>query len=96
MKMNKGIRYLASLMLLGALAAPLGLRAQDDHHDANEHRVYDREHKDYHAWNADEDHAYRQWYTDVHHGKKYRELNKLNKKDQDAYWTWRHEHGDHH
>jgi hypothetical protein len=97
MKMNKGIRYVGSFLLLGALAAPISLTAQDrdDHHD-QEHRVYDNAHKDYHVWNADEDRSYRQWYTDAHHGKKYREFNKLNKKDQDAYWAWRHEHGDHH
>ncbi|HEY2392893.1 MAG TPA: hypothetical protein VGK22_17080 [Candidatus Angelobacter sp.] len=96
MKLHKGFMYLGSFMLLGALAMPISMQAQDDHHDHDkEHRVYDREHKDYHVWNADEDRSYRQWYTDNHHGKAYREFNKLNRKDQSAYWAWRHEHGGH-
>ena len=86
---------------MGALAAPLGLQAQDrDDHDkdrddhAKQQRIYDRDHKDYHNWNGDEDRNYRQWYTQTYNGREYREYNKLNKHDQDAYWKWRHEHGD--
>ena len=100
MKIHKGMRILSSMMLIGALAAPLAVRAQDrdDHHDnddrAKNQRVYDRNHKDYHNWNADEDRNYRQWYTEAHRDKQYRAYNRLNKKDQNAYWNWRHQHGD--
>jgi hypothetical protein len=97
---SKISRYLGSLLLVGALTAPLGLQAQDrdDHHDrddrAKNRRVYDRDHKDYHQWNNNEDRAYRQWYNDRYQGKDYRDYNRLNRRDQNAYWGWRHQHGD--
>jgi hypothetical protein len=100
MRNNKGTRYLSSILLMGALAAPMALQAQerDDHHDrddqAKNQRVYDRQHKDYHQWNANEDQSYRQWYTESHNGKDFREYGKLKSKDQNAYWNWRHQHGD--
>jgi hypothetical protein len=99
MKIHKGMRILSSMLLMGALAAPLALQAQDrdDKHDrddrAKNQRVYDRNHKDYHAWNDDEDRNYRQWYTQKYNGREYREYNRLNKKDQAAYWNWRHQNG---
>lgn len=102
MKIHKGMRILSSMLLMGALAAPLALQAQDrdrDDHDRDDHaknqRIYDRDHKDYHNWNQDEDRNYRQWYTESHRDKEYREYNRLNKHDQEAYWNWRHQHGDH-
>ncbi|MGC2745604.1 MAG: hypothetical protein WA672_20735 [Candidatus Angelobacter sp.] len=100
MKIYKGMRILSSMLLMGALAAPLAVQAQDrdDKHDrddrAKNQRVYDRNHKDYHTWNDDEDRNYRQWYTESHRNKEYRDYNRLNKKDQAAYWNWRHQHGD--
>jgi Ni/Co efflux regulator RcnB len=102
MKIHKGMRILSSIILMGALASPLAMRAQDhdrdDHKDRDDHakkqRIYDRDHKDYHNWNQDEDRNYRQWYTESHRDKEYREYNRLNKKDQNAYWNWRHQHGD--
>jgi hypothetical protein len=103
MKIHKGMRILSSMLLMGALAAPLAVRAQerdrDDHNkDRDDHakqqRIYDRNHKDYHQWNGDEDRMYRQWYTGSHNGREYREYNRLNKHDQTAYWNWRHQHGD--
>ena len=102
MKIHKGTRILSSMVLMGALAAPMALMAQDrdrdDHKDrddqAKNQRVYDRAHKDYHNWNSDEDRRYREWYTSTHNGRDYRDYNKLNHKDQTAYWNWRHQHGD--
>jgi hypothetical protein len=81
------------------LALPLALPAQDrdDHHDRDKkERVYDPVHKDYHQWNQDEDRRYREWYTETHHDKKYREYGHLDRRDRDAYWNWRHSHGDDH
>ncbi|HEV3317516.1 MAG TPA: hypothetical protein VG488_11120 [Candidatus Angelobacter sp.] len=97
---NKGIRYLSSLVLMGSLAVPLGLLAQDrdDHHDRDDRgkhqRVYDRGHKDYHEWNDNENRNYRQWHSETRHDREYREYNRLNRKDRDEYWNWRHKHGD--
>jgi hypothetical protein len=101
MKIHKGMRILSSMLLMGALAAPVALAQEhdrDDHKDrddqAKNQRIYDRDHKDYHNWNQDEDRNYRQWYTQTYNGREYREYNRLNKHDQEAYWKWRHEHGD--
>ncbi|HET9741285.1 MAG TPA: hypothetical protein VFQ00_00925 [Terriglobales bacterium] len=97
--MKKAIRYLSALLLMGALAAPLAFaqdrdQDRDRDHDRNNQRVYDAQHHDYHQWNADEDRNYREWYADAHKGKQYRDYNRLNKKDQQKYWTWRHKHHD--
>jgi hypothetical protein len=92
--MAKPIRFVSSMLLTGALLAPVAF-AQDRDHDRddrnrNNNRVYDSSHRDYHNWNSDEDNAYRQWYGQQHNGKQYRDYRKLNKKDQQAYWKWRH------
>jgi hypothetical protein len=101
MKIHKGMRMLSTMVLMGALAAPLALAQEhdrDDHKDrddrAKNQRIYDRDHKDYHNWSQDEDRNYRQWYTESHRDKEYREYNRLNHRDQTAYWNWRHKHGD--
>ena len=103
MKIHKSLRILSSMVLMGALALPVAMQAQehdrDDHHDRDDRaktpRIYDRDHKDYHNWNTEEDRNYRQWYTVSHGHKRYREYSRLNHKDQEAYWNWRHQHGDH-
>jgi hypothetical protein len=100
MMVHKGMRFLSSMLLMGALSAPVALQAQDrdDHRDRDDRgkqqRVYDRQRKDYHQWNNDEDRNYRQWYNESHRGREYREYNRLNRRDQDAYWNWRHRRGD--
>lgn len=64
--------------------------AQDRDQSRQERRVYDREHKDYHNWTKDEDHVYRDYLTQQH--RKYRDIEKLSKKQQNEYWRWRHDH----
>lgn len=54
------------------------------------HRYYDRDRHDWHEWNEREDHAYRQYLKDQH--REYREWNRVPRRDQTAYWRWRHEH----
>jgi hypothetical protein len=91
--MKAGFRYISFIFLTAALSAPVAMvsrAAQDEHHD--EKRVYDRTHKDYHNWDANEDRYYHQYFTENH--REYRDYSKLGRKDQDAYWNWRHEHGD--
>ena len=95
-------RFVPSMLLLAALASPAAI-AQDhdrDHdrngrgHDRQQNaRIYDRDHKDYHTWNDDEDRTYRQWWGEQHQNG-YRAYNKLNAKQQREYWKWRHDHGD--
>ena len=82
------------MLLIGALAAPVAMPAIDKDHDRDDHRVYDRAHRDYHNWTPDEDRYYRQWYGENYNGRAYRDYGKMHRKDQDAYWKWRHEHGD--
>jgi hypothetical protein len=51
-------------------------------------RVYDRSHKDYHVWDDQEDHRYRQYLSDNH--RTYRPIAKLSNRQQTAYWNTRH------
>lgn len=89
-------RYVSSMLLATAIAAPLAMvtTAQpQDRDDHDRHRVYDRDHKDYHNWDDREDHAYRAYLTERH--ETYREYDKQNARAQRNYWKWRHEHPDH-
>ena len=73
-----------------ALLAPVSvktLRADD------EHRYYDTEHKDYHAWNEGEEHAWRRYWEEQH--RPYVSWEKAKEKERQEYWHWRHEHPDH-
>src|ERR1700736_4264747 len=67
-------RYIGSLLLAAAIAAPTAIMAAPKPQDANvQVRVYDRDHRDYHNWNDREDHAYRGYLTERH--RPYREYN---------------------
>ena len=90
-------KTVTSLALLAAIALPVAAVAQDrDHdHDRDDHRYYDRAHKDYHRWDAHEDSAYHHWITEERH-RKYVEFGHLRSEDQQRYWAWRHDHPDWH
>jgi hypothetical protein len=102
--MHRSYRFLFSaLFLTAALAIPSAMTAtprhqdngrQEEHRRDDDHnRVYDRDHKDYHNWNDNEDRSYR-----VYLGERRREYHpfvELKVKDQRAYWNWRHSHPDH-
>ncbi len=90
--MRKVLSIFALMAALSSTALVPGVAfAQDrDDHAQKERRVYDREHKDYHNWTKDEDHVYREYLTQQHH--KYRDIEKLSKKQQNEYWRWRHDH----
>ena len=74
----------------GSALLPATALAQDRDHHEREQRMYDRTHKDYHAWNGDEDRMYRQYLSEHH--RKYVVFSRTNKKQQQAYWQWRHDH----
>jgi hypothetical protein len=84
-------------MLVCALSAfPLGSTALAQQRDLRperrlriERHFYDTEHRDYHEWNAEEDRLYRSYVT-ARRGV-YRDFSRLSKRDQRAYWQWRHE-----
>jgi hypothetical protein len=102
--MHRGYRYLSTLLLTAALAAPVAMMAaqDNDHRDndrrdqehrqgENNRRYYDRSHKDYHNWDDNEDRAY-QRYQGEHH--QTRAFVKLSRRQQTVYWSWRHNNPD--
>ena len=91
------LRLLGGLLLGAALLVPMVVRADADDHPYNqryyEHRrYYDREGRDYHVWNGNEDRAYRFYLNDQH--REYREWRTVRRPDQTAYFRWRHTHPD--
>ncbi len=71
-----------------AASVPTALRADD-------HRYYDRDHKDYHEWNDAEGRAYRHWLVEERHAK-YHDWGHASRAEQREYWRWRHDHPDWH
>jgi hypothetical protein len=81
------MKRIVPIFLLGAmLSLPAGF--------AQSRRYYDRDRRDYHAWNEAESRAYRHWLMEERRERRYRELRRLNAEQQRAYWRWRHEHAD--
>lgn len=72
-------------MLGAALLAPIALTADD-----KVVVIHDGHHNDTHEWNKDEDTRYRAYLEERH--MKYREFKRLNRKAQEEYWDWRHQH----
>ena len=80
-------RYAAILFLAAGLGAPLMVKA-----DGPPQRYYDKQHNDYHEWNATEEKNYT-----VYLGEKHITVHTYQKakpKEQQDYWKWRHEHPD--
>jgi hypothetical protein len=75
--------YLSSLLLVAALAGPSAGCAA---------RIYDEPRQDYHHWNGREERAYRVYLAERH--REYREFGRLERRDQEEYWEWRHSHPD--
>jgi hypothetical protein len=95
----KSKRILSSLALAAALAAPASFLIVSSLQgqvavQVKVGKVYDRDHKDYHNWDANEDKAYRGYLVD--NKQEYRPYAKMNRTDQSSYWTWRHAHPDEH
>jgi hypothetical protein len=76
------------LLLSAALIAPVVARADDRDHQ--ERRYYDRDARDYHSWNGDEDRAYRAYLQEQH--REYRDFHRVKRDQQREYFRWRHEH----
>jgi len=88
--MKKLNSYLAATFLTAALAAPAVLvcsRAA-----AQEVRVYDKDHKDYHYWDEHENQAWHRYLAEQH--RQEHEFAKAKHKEQQEYWNWRHSHPD--
>jgi outer membrane biogenesis lipoprotein LolB len=86
---------LTGLFVAAALLLPNCLLAQhrdDDRRDhPDEHRYYDKKHKDYHEWNDHESQAYRMYQQD-HHNRV--DWDRANEHQRNDYWKWRHNHSD--
>jgi hypothetical protein len=89
---NRAQRYIVSLFITVAFAAPASLMAAPKAQASVELKVYDKNHKDYHNWNDHEDQAYRGYLSEQH--QTYRPYAKQSHKQQDQYWNWRHGHPD--
>ena len=91
--MHRTHRYIATLFLPAAIAAPLSMAVAAPQEASVQVRVYDRDHRDYHNWDDREDRAYRSYLTEQR--ETYREYNRQNHRMQKHYWKWRHNHPDH-
>lgn len=86
-------KILTALSLSISLMAPVYLNAQDHDRDQEHHdRYYDKKHKDYHEWNANEDRAYHIYWERRHHA--YVDWEHASEAQRQAYWDWRHHHSD--
>jgi hypothetical protein len=90
--------FVGRVILTFALFAPAALAAGEDHERnqkvTQNSRYYDKQHKDWHEWNDDENRSY-QRYTQENH-RPNRDFNRLSRKDQQNYFQWRHQHSDDH
>jgi len=84
----KRFLILGGLLMAASVVAPVALMA-DDHH--GEKRYYDREHRDYHYWNENEDRQYRAYLVERHEA--YVPFVRVNRRHRREYFGYRHEHG---
>ena len=85
---------LGGLMLGAALIAPTAVRADNDNHHKKQHykRYYDRNGRDYHEWNENENRAYRAYLLE--NRREYREFRVVRRPQRQEYFGWRHSHPD--
>jgi len=87
------IRHAGALLLAIGLSSPL-LIADDRYHDRDrDGRYYDRSHRDYHEWNANEERNFGIFLGERHI--RVHVWEKAPSREQQRYWKWRHEHPDH-
>ena len=55
-------------------------------------RIYDAPHGDYHRWDDREERAYRAYL--IERDVPYQEFRKADRREQEGYWEWRHNHPD--
>jgi hypothetical protein len=89
---NSFMTRIGAAIFICALTMPITLVAQDhdDHHD--DHRFYDKRHRDYHNWDGHEDRAYHMYWE--HRHRPYVAFETLTPAQRQAYWDWRHNHSD--
>jgi hypothetical protein len=85
------MKYVSSLALVAAMAIPVASSAMVAP-NGDDHRYYDRKHRDYHTWNDGESVAYVRWEKEGH--RRHVEFAHRRAADRDRYWEWRHSHPD--
>jgi hypothetical protein len=86
----KHFLILGGLLMAASLIAPVAVMADGDDH-RGEKRYYDRDSRDYHYWNDDEDRQYRAYLVEQH--RVYIPFVKIKVRQQKEYFKYRHEHG---
>ena len=87
-------RFIGSLILAAAVAAPMAMfAAPGPNDDGVQVRVYDSRHKDYHNWDDRENNSWGVYLNNNH--KKPHEFSRSSRREQSNYWNWRHSHPDH-
>jgi hypothetical protein len=85
----KHFLMLGGLLMAASLIAPVAVSADDNNN--RDKRYYDRDGKDYHTWNGDEDRQYRAYLVEQH--RVYVPFVKVKVRQQREYFKYRHEHG---
>jgi hypothetical protein len=80
-------RYVPALLLALSLSAPVAAVAQE-----HNQRYYDKQHKDYHEWNANEEKNFNVYLGEKHI--KVHTWTKAKPRERQDYWNWRHDHPD--
>jgi hypothetical protein len=86
----KHFLLLGGLLMAASLIAPVAVKADGDDH-RGERRYYDRNGRDYHTWNGDEDRQYRTYLVEQH--RVYVPFVKVKVRQRQEYFKYRHEHG---
>jgi hypothetical protein len=95
LNMHGAKRFFGSLILTVALIAPVSVIAAPNPQSASlQVRVYDRNHKDYHNWDDNENQAWGRF--EVENKTKPHQYSKSSRKEQSQYWNWRHDNPDKH
>ncbi len=79
---------LGGLMLAAWVIAPVAVVAEDHR---GEVRYYDRDGRDYHNWNGEEDRNYRAYLVERH--RTYVPFVNVRVRERQEYFRYRHEHG---
>jgi hypothetical protein len=82
--MKKLLAFPALLLVTAGLTAVPSARADENH------RYYDRHHRDYHEWSPDEDRRFT-IYLNEHHLKLHT-WDHSSAAQRQRYWDWRHDH----
>jgi hypothetical protein len=84
MQFNKVLGVACTLVIGGVLMSSAAI--------GRDRRYYDRDNRDYHSWNNQEDRAYRAYLQERH--REYREFRVVRRPEQREYFKWRHTHPD--